>query len=212
MSESPASMASWIDQPPPNYRMFPVGDGYAYLHETCKISARLTIGRFSYINAGAVLGGKYPIRIGAFCSIAAELYAWTWESHQTDYVTTSPLRLILGVQTSYPVIVDKPQGITLGNDVYLGHQVRLMPGVSIGDGAVVAARAVVTHDLEPYGIYGGVPARLIRKRFADPVVSALLNVRWWDWPIQKIQRNTAFFDLKLSELKTADSLYATIVE
>lgn len=192
--------------------MISVGDGFAWLHKSVKLSTQLSIGRFSYINAGSVLGGKYPIRIGAFCSIAAELYAWTWESHDVDHVTTSPVRLILGLPITYSQIVEKPLGITIGSDVYLGHQVRIMPGVTIGDGAVVGARAVVTRDLEPYGIYGGVPARLIRKRFADPVIAALQDIRYWDWPLEKLRRNAAFFDLKLTELQTAEALYAAIVD
>lgn len=190
--------------------MHSVGDGFAYLHKSVKLSTQLSMGRFSYINAGSVLGGKYPIRIGAFCSIAAELYAWTWESHDVDHVTSHPVQLILGLPTTYPAIVEKPQGITIGHDVYLGHQVRLMPGVTIGNGAVVGARSVVTRDLEPYGIYGGVPARLIRKRFSDPVINALQEISYWHWPLEKILRNAEFFDLKLDGIENPELLYKSI--
>lgn len=156
------------------------------------------------------MGGKYPIRIGAFCSIAAELYAWTWESHDVDHVTSLPVQLMLGLPTTYPTIVEKPQGIAIGHDVYLGHQVRLMPGITIGNGAVVGARSVVTRDLEPYGIYGGVPARLIRKRFSDPVINALLEISYWHWRLEEILRNAEFFDLKLHGVENPELLYKSI--
>jgi virginiamycin A acetyltransferase len=65
----------------------------------------------------------------------------------------------------------------------------VMPGVTIGDGAIVAARAVVTKDVEPYTVVAGNPARLVKRRFADAVVQALLTIRWWDWPVEKIEAN-----------------------
>jgi len=203
---------SWINSPPHDYHAISVGDGFAYIHKSVQLSTQLSMGRFSYINAGGVLGGKYPVRIGAFCSIAAELYAWTWESHDIEHVTTHPIQVILGLPTTYPGVVEKPQGITIGHDVYLGHQVRLMPGITIGNGAVVGARSVVTRDLEPYGIYGGIPARLICKRFSEPVIAALQEISYWNWPMDKIRRNVEFFDLKLSGIETPGLLYKTIKE
>ena len=150
------------------------------------------------------------MRIGAFCSIAAELYAWTFESHDIEHVTTHPVQAILGLSTTYGAIVEKPQGITIGNDVYLGHQVRLMPGVTIGNGVVVGARSVVTRDLESYGVYGGIPAHLIRKRFSEPVIAALQEIAYWNWPLEKILRNADFFDLKLNGVDAPELLYNSI--
>lgn len=77
----------------------------------------------------------------------------------------------------------------IGNDVWLGMEAMVMPGVTIGDGAIVAARAVVTKDVPPYGVAGGNPARVVKQRFAQPVVDALLDIRWWDWPLEKIEAN-----------------------
>ncbi len=124
----------------------------------------------------------------------------------------SPLNMLLGLDLGYPEAVEKPQGVTLGHDVWIGHQVRLMPGITIGNGVAVGARAVVTKDLEPYGIYAGVPARLVRMRFSDPVIAALQDIKWWDWPTEKIMRNKAFFDLKLTEIEDVADIYSAIVD
>ena len=78
--------------------------------------------------------------------------------------------------------------IVIGNDVWIGYEAVVMAGVTIGDGAVIGARAVVTRDVSPYTIVGGVPAKEIRKRFPDETIGKLLKLRWWDWPEEKIKR------------------------
>ena len=76
----------------------------------------------------------------------------------------------------------------IGNDVWIGYEAVVMAGVHIGDGAVVAARAVVTRDVPPYAIVGGVPARIIRMRFDERTIARLLETAWWDWPADRIRR------------------------
>jgi len=83
-----------------------------------------------------------------------------------------------------------PKGdVSIGNDVWIGRETLILSGVTIGDGAVIGARAVVTKDVEPYSIVAGNPARLIRKRFDDKTIHRLLEIRWWDWPPEKINEN-----------------------
>lgn len=77
----------------------------------------------------------------------------------------------------------------VGNDVWIGYEAVILAGVRIGDGAVIGSRAVVTRDISPYTIVGGVPARTIRKRFDDTVIARLLDLRWWDWPEEAVRRN-----------------------
>ena len=84
---------------------------------------------------------------------------------------------------------DNKGDIVIGNDVWIGYEAVVMAGVRIGDGAVIAARAVVTRDVPPYTIVGGVPAREIRRRFDADTVARLQELRWWDWPIGKIREN-----------------------
>jgi virginiamycin A acetyltransferase len=82
---------------------------------------------------------------------------------------------------------DNKGDIVIGNDVWIGYDAIIMSGVKIGDGAIIGTRAVVTNDVLPYTIVGGVPARVIKKRFNDDVISKLLKIKWWDWPYEKIQ-------------------------
>ena len=83
---------------------------------------------------------------------------------------------------------DNKGDIVIGNDVWIGYEA-VMAGVHIGNGAIVAARAVVTKDVPPYTIVGGVPARPIRKRFDEAVIRKLETLKWWDWPAEKIRNN-----------------------
>jgi virginiamycin A acetyltransferase len=77
----------------------------------------------------------------------------------------------------------------VGNDVWIGYDSMIMPGVTIGDGAIVATRSVVVSDVPPYAIVGGNPAKVIRRRFSDDTISALLDIAWWDWSAELISRN-----------------------
>jgi virginiamycin A acetyltransferase len=76
----------------------------------------------------------------------------------------------------------------IGNDVWIGHGATFLPGVQVGDGAIIAAEAVVTADVAPYAVVGGNPAKLLRKRFSDETIAELLRLRWWDWPIETITK------------------------
>lgn len=84
---------------------------------------------------------------------------------------------------------DNKGDIVIGNDVWIGYEAIIMAGVTIGDGAIVGARAVVTKDIPPYTIVGGVPARKIRLRFDEETVLKLLGLQWWDWPVEKIRQS-----------------------
>lgn len=79
----------------------------------------------------------------------------------------------------------------IGNDVWIGYEAIIFAGVTIGDGAIIGSRAVVTKDVPPYGIVGGVPAKLIRKRFSEEIISTLLEIRWWNWSRERIIKNIA---------------------
>lgn len=85
----------------------------------------------------------------------------------------------------------------IGNDVWIGHEAVVMPGVRVGDGAIIAAQSVVVKDVEPYAIVGGNPATLIRRRFDEHAIESLLMIAWWNWDIKKITEN-------LENLVTAD--------
>ena len=127
------------------------------------------------------------LRIGAFCSIAADVGIFLGGQHHPEWVTTYPFGA-LWREHRHP---DQPWSrgdVVIGNDVWIGREAMIMSGVTIGDGAVIAARALVSKDVPPYAIVGGNPAKLIRPRFAPEIVERLLEIRWWDWPDDRIRR------------------------
>jgi acetyltransferase-like isoleucine patch superfamily enzyme len=129
--------------------------------------------------------------IGRFCSIADGV-RFVLGEHRLDCVTTFPLRA--NCFGDLPHADARSKGlIQVGNDVWIGVNAVILSGVQIGDGAVVAAGAVVARDAPPYAIVGGVPARIIKYRLRPDQIEALLNIRWWDWPLDEIEENLPLF-------------------
>ena len=132
-------------------------------------------------------GETARLHIGAYCSIAAGVQFLVGGNHRTDWVSTYPFRVLFGLPGAWQDGHPRPErDIEIGNDVWIGTEAMILPGTRIGDGAVVGARAVVSGEVRPYAIVAGVPAKEIRRRFADEQVEALLAVRWWDWPEERI--------------------------
>jgi virginiamycin A acetyltransferase len=130
--------------------------------------------------------------IGKFCMIASDAtFIMNGGNHLTEATTAYPFAIFGGAWQdamegkTYPTKGDT----IIGNDVWIGHDATIMPGVYIGDGAIIASKAVVTKNVEPYTIVGGNPAKLIKKRFSDATISKLLQLKWWDWDIEKITKN-----------------------
>lgn len=127
------------------------------------------------------------VRIGNYVSIANDVEIFTGGEHNTDWVTTYPLRIMFGLARAGRDGHPATRGdVTIGNDVWIGRGARIMSGANIGDGAVVGAGAVVVGTVRPYGVVVGVPAREVRRRFTDDQIAALLSIRWWDWPDEKV--------------------------
>lgn len=130
--------------------------------------------------------------IGSFCSIgsgAAFIMAGN-QGHRYDWASSFPF-FYMSQEVAFTEAADafKPSGDTVvGNDVWIGSEAMIMPGVKIGDGAVIGSRALITRDVEPYTIVGGNPAKLIRKRFSDAEITLLLEMQWWDWPLFHIEK------------------------
>ncbi|MCI9352633.1 MAG: CatB-related O-acetyltransferase [Lawsonibacter sp.] len=138
----------------------------------------------------------YPINrerlvIGKFCSIACGAkFLFNSANHTQRSLSTYIFPVLFeewGLDVErIPEAWDNKGDIVVGNDVWIGYEAVILAGVTIGDGAIVAARAVVTKDVPPYTIVGGVPAKPIRKRFSDGEIAQLQALRWWDWPEEKI--------------------------
>ena len=154
----------------------------------------------------------YPINhdklvIGKFCSIACGAkFLFTSANHTQASLSTYPFPIFfeewgLDVQ-NITSAWDNKGDIVIGNDVWIGYEAVILSGVTIGDGAIIGTRAVVTKDVPPYTIVGGVPAKTIRKRFPDDDIAALQKMKWWDWPIEQIQAHISEIQTgKIEELK-----------
>lgn len=129
--------------------------------------------------------------IGSFCSIGtgASFVMAGNQGHRHDWVTSFPFFFM----NEEPAFADacnayEPAGDTvIGNDVWIGAEAMIMPGIKVGHGAVIGSRALITKDVEPYTIVGGNPAKVIKKRFSDEQIALLLEMQWWDWPLDRLQ-------------------------
>ena len=130
--------------------------------------------------------------IGKFCMIASGVsFIMNGANHLTDSISSYPFAIFghewenAMVGKTYPSKGDT----IIGNDVWIGHNVTIMPGIQIGDGVILATNSTVTKNVEPYSIMGGNPAKLIKKRFSEQQIKWLLNTQWWNWDIEKITKN-----------------------
>lgn len=137
------------------------------------------------------LGEGATLKIGQFCSITDGVVIFIGGNHRVDWITTYPFPAMHENWPEAREIKGHPAtkgDVVIGNDVWIGYGATILSGVTIGDGAVIGAHSVVTKDVEPYAIVAGNPARLIRKRFDGAIISRLLEIKWWDWPVEKIHK------------------------
>lgn len=141
----------------------------------------------------------YPVNhdkliMGKFCSVACGArFLFNSANHTMTSLTTYPFPLFFeewGLEKKNVTEAwDNAGDIVIGNDVWIGYEAVVLAGVTIGDGAIIGVRAVVTRDVPPYTIVGGLPAKMIRKRFDDETITKLLQMRWWEWPEEMIAEN-----------------------
>jgi virginiamycin A acetyltransferase len=145
----------------------------------------------------------YPVNgdkliIGKYCSIACGAkFIFTSVNHSRKSLSTYPFPIFFDEwaldKNEIVNAWDNKGDIIIGNDVWIGYEAVIMQGVRIGDGAIIGTRAVVTKDVLPYSVVGGVPAKIIKMRFDDKTVQKLQSLRWWDWPDEQVKE-------KLSEI------------
>ena len=151
--------------------------------------------------ASKIKGGKAVVAldgdrlvIGKFCSLACGArFLFNSANHTLKSLSTYPFPIFWGEEwgidkSEVASAWDNRGDIVVGNDVWIGYEAVVMAGVTIGDGAIVASRAVVTCDVPPYAIVGGVPAKVIKYRFDPATVESLLAIKWWEWPAETIRR------------------------
>lgn len=166
------------------------------------------LGRFSYIGSNTKV---FCTSIGKFCSIAEDCIIGG-PSHSINYVSTSPVfnngRNIF-FKNFAKLDYDAYENTIIENDVWIGSMCMIKAGVKIGNGAVIGMGSVVTHDVPPYEIWAGNPAKFIRKRFDDETIRHLQKIQWWDFPEEKLHCVGKYFDspdLFINKMKKDDDL------
>lgn len=162
-----------------------------------------TVGKYSYgYQQFFSYAARKPLleRIGAFCSIAQKV-AIPVGNHPLNHISTHPFlffedRGFIKEDDLSILGREKNRKVIIGNDVWIGTNVTILPSVVIGDGAVIGAGSVVTKSVPDYAIVVGVPARVMRYRFSEEEIKVLKEIRWWDWPDEKIKENIKFFSNK----------------
>ncbi len=129
------------------------------------------------------------LEIGGYCSISQGVMILLGGEHRPDWVTTYPFNFFWPGARDIKGHPSTRGDVVIGNDVWIGQGAMILSGIRIGDGACVGARSVVSRDVEPYAIVAGNPARMIRKRFDDKQIEALLAIQWWRWPQEVIEQN-----------------------
>lgn len=130
--------------------------------------------------------------IGKFTSIADEVTILLGGNHRIDWVTMYPFSALVDDWPEARGILGHPYSkgdVVIGNDVWVGNGATILSGVNVGDGAVIAARAVVVKDVPPYAIVAGNPARIVKYRFKKKIIKKLMNAKWWDWSEDMIREN-----------------------
>ena len=176
------------------------------------ILRKCVVSDYSYIGYNTNI---YNASIGKFCSISKDVCIGL-PSHPTKFISTSPLFVNIQNGTGYSwskqdLFNSVPEKVVIGNDVWIGMKSTIMGGITIGNGAIIAAHSVVTKDVPPYAIVGGVPSKIIKYRFDGSIIETLQKSEWWNRSDDFLQKNITSFQEELST-ENADRLIGILLK
>lgn len=172
-----------------------------FLPNEAKITVpRCVIGDNTRINGPVVIRGQEDCFIGKYCAFGYHVTIIT-----TNHDISRPnLQVNLYRYFGFSGLEIAKGPVRIGNNAWIADNVSVLSGVTVGDGCVVGTGAVVTHDLPPFSVATGVPAKVSKYRFEKRIIDQLLKIRWWDWPEERIARNKSFFETDLTQCKDRD--------
>lgn len=183
-------------------------DAKARITRKCKLLSS-SVDKYTYVSPNTTLAYT---DVGRFCSISSNCLIGL-ANHSLEFLSTSPIYTNQHNSTGYiwssADLFEEYKHTVIGSDVWIGSNVIIIGGVNIGSGSIVGAGAVVTKDVPPYAIVGGVPAKIIRYRFDRPIVEKLLQMEWWNAPEEKLRANMVYFqsnDISLEKLSELEEL------
>lgn len=144
---------------------------------------RFQVGKTTYGRPSVFGDGN--LKIGNFCSISTTATISLGEEHHSEWISTYPMDVLFKIKNKKTTY--SKGDVTIGNDVWIADGALILSGVTIGDGAVIGAKAVVAKDVKPYEIVAGNPARHVRYRFNEDQIEKLLEIKWWNWDIEKVK-------------------------
>jgi acetyltransferase-like isoleucine patch superfamily enzyme len=171
----------------------------------------LDIGHRTYFSGDCHLGGQGIASLGSYTAIGEGFRLKMHGGHPVDYPALMNLQrehrlsaddLTLPLEYHFLQVDPKDFRVSIGNDVWIGRNVEMGPNIGIADGCIIGERSLVLEGTktEPYSVYAGIPAKRLRFRFSEPVISQLLDLKWWDWPIEKMRKNQEFFESNLAKV------------
>ena len=160
-----------------------------FISKKSKIKENTIIGDGTRINGKIVIKGKGRVEFGKYCAIGEDVKIISSNHDSNEINLQYALQKKIGLKAK---TILKP--VVIGNNVWIGDSVIILPGVNIGNGAILAAGSVVTNNVEPYAIVGGVPSKLIKFRFNNDKIKEIEKAKWWEWSIGKMRENKSFFN------------------
>lgn len=161
-----------------------------FISKGSSIHGKTIIGIGSRINGPITIKGAGECEIGNYGAIGSDVKIIT-SNHKTDVIN---LQYALSKRIGLDLEVDKKTGVTIGHNVWIGDNSLILPNVTVGNGAVIAAGSIITKDVDPYSIVAGVPASHKRFRFSKEKISEIESTKWWYWDIEKMKENKHFFE------------------